>query len=129
MPMIDVYAPEGTFAARQVFWIGFVVTAASALTSLFFAVIGVLGDGAGDPYARYALSRSVALAVAVLALGRLRSRPALILLALTMSLVQGLDALIGLTLGDVFKTLGPAVLAVATSASAVALARRSPEPR
>ena len=129
MPMIDVYAPEGTFAARQVFWIGFVITAASALTSLFFAVIGVLGDGAGDQYALYALSRSIALAVAVLALGRLRSRPALILLALTMSLVQGLDALIGLTLGDVLKTLGPAVLAVATSASAVALARRSPEPR
>jgi hypothetical protein len=129
MPMIDVYAPEGTFAARQVFWIGFVITAASAMTSLFFAVIAVLGDGAGDQYALYALSRSVALAVAVLALGRSRSRPALILLALIMSLVQGLDALIGLTLGDVLKTLGPAVLAVATSASAVALARRSPEPR
>ena len=129
MPMIDVNAAKGTFAARQVFWIGFVITAASALTSLFFAVIGVLGDGAGDHYARYALSRSIALALAVLALGRLRSRPALILLALTMSLVQGLDALIGLTLGDVLKTLGPAVLAVATSASAVALARRSPEPR
>jgi len=128
MPMIDVYAAEGTSATRQVFWIAFVITAASALTSLFFAVIGVLGDGAGDPYALYALSRSVALAVAVLALGRLRSRPALILLALTMSLVQGLDALIGLTLGDVLKTLGPAVLAVATSTGAVALARRSPEP-
>ena len=128
MPMIDVYAAEGTSETRQVFWIAFVITAASALTSLFFAVIGVLGDGAGDPYALYALSRSVALAVAVLALGRLRSRPALILLALTMSLVQGLDALIGLTLGDVLKTLGPAVLAVATSTSAVALARRSPEP-
>jgi hypothetical protein len=129
MRMIDVYAAEGTFAARQVFWICFVTTAASALTSLFFAVIGVLGDGAGDPYALYALSRSVALAVAVLALGRLRTRPTLIVLALTMSLVQGLDALIGLRLGDVLKTLGPAVLAVATSASAVGLARRSPEPR
>ena len=128
MPMIDVDGPEGTFAVRQVFWIGFVITAASALTSLFFAVIGVLGDGAGDHYALYALSRSIALAVAVLALGRVRSRPALILLALTMSLVQGLDALIGLTLGDVLKTLGPAVLAAATSASGVALARRSPEP-
>jgi hypothetical protein len=119
----------GPDAAARDFWIGFVLTAASALTSLVFAVIAVLGEGAGDPYALYALSRSVALAVAVLAVGRLRSRPALILLALAMSLVQGFDALIGVTLGDLLKTIGPAVLAVATSATAIALARRSPEAR
>lgn len=107
------------------FWLCFAMTAASALTSLFFATLGVLGDGAGDPYALYAAARSIALAAAVLSLSWFRSSGSLVVLALTMSVVQGLDALIGVTLGDALKTVGPAFLAVATTSSAIALARES----
>ena len=105
----------------RLFWFCFVVTAASALTSLGFSIAALPGGGA---IAQYATGRSLALALAALSMAALRHRVAMVLVALLMTVVQGLDAVVGIGIGDLVKTAGPAFLAALTLVAAVLLARR-----
>lgn len=105
------------------FWVCYAIASASALISAFYSLSALFGEGAGDTYALYAASRSIALVLAVLSVAILRSRTVLVVLALIMAVVQGLDALIGFADQDVMKTIGPAVLAIITIIAVVALIR------
>ena len=92
------------------------ITLVSAFLSMFFSVRGVrLAETDGERTAAlYAASRSVALfAVAVVpAFGFF---PAWALaVAVTMTIVQGLDALVGIRRPGAWTILGPAALAVLT---------------
>jgi uncharacterized membrane protein len=58
----------------------------------------------------YASSRSVALAVASVVPLLSQTRASLLTIALAMVIVQALDAVVGATIHDRMKTLGPASL-------------------
>jgi uncharacterized membrane protein len=58
----------------------------------------------------YALSRSLALAVASLVPLLSQTRSSLLTVALAMVIVQALDAVVGATMHDRMKTFGPASL-------------------
>jgi len=94
--------------------LGALMTAANALTSLGFSLAALSSAGEAQVNAGYAVSRSLALAVAALGLVRFRSRPTLLALALILSLMQLSDAVIGLLIHDPVKTLGPLLLAMLT---------------
>jgi hypothetical protein len=99
------------------------MTMLSAAVSAGFSIAALMGRGQGDIYAFYAAARSLPLAVVVLGLLWHRSGIGMATMALTMGLIQGCDAGVGLFTGDIGKIAGPAVLAVATLASALALVR------
>jgi hypothetical protein len=105
------------------FWLCAAITAISALVSAGFSIGGLFGPSAVDGFAQYAASRSVALLVAVLFCTALRSRSGIAALALVMSLVQGLDGLIGALAHYPAKTYGPFVFALANAAALVWLLR------
>jgi hypothetical protein len=105
------------------FWVCATVTALSAVVSASFSVVALIGVDRQDQYAMYAASRSIALVLAILVCIVARSRRGVMALALTMGLVQGFDALIGLFAHDPVKTYGPLALAVAGLASVFALHR------
>jgi hypothetical protein len=94
-------------------WACAVITLASALTSPGFSVAAVrAADAPGLANARYAMSRSVALAiVSVVAIAH-QSVPWLAAIAVAMVLVQGGDALVGRMKRDAVKTVGPAATAL-----------------
>jgi hypothetical protein len=108
------------------FWTCAIVTAISALVSAGFSIAALFGPAAGDNIERYAASRSIALAVAVLCCIVLRSREAIAALALVMGMVQGFDGFIGLLAHDPARTYGPFVFALVNLA-ALAWLRRSHE--
>jgi hypothetical protein len=105
------------------FWICATITGVNALVSAGFSVIGLIGPAAGDTFARYAASRSIALLIAVLCCMALRSRKGIAALALVMTLVQALDGIIGALAHDPAKTYGPFVFAVANFVALVWLLR------
>jgi hypothetical protein len=107
----------------RAFWICAIIAALSAVVSASFSVAALGGEGGQDQYAMYAASRSIALTLAVLACITMRSRSGVMALALTMGLVQGFDALIGLIAHNPGKTYGPLALSVAGLASLIALFR------
>jgi hypothetical protein len=94
------------------FWTCAVITTVSALVSAGFSVAGLFGPSGGDILGRYAASRSIALLIGVLCCIGFRSRAAIAALALVMSLVQGVDGLIGALAHDPVKTCGPLVFAL-----------------
>jgi hypothetical protein len=95
------------------FWACAVVTLASALTSLGFSVAAVRTVGeAGLTSARYAMSRSVALAIVSVVAIAFQSVAALAAIAVAMVLVQGGDAFVGWKQHNAVKTAGPAVTAL-----------------
>ncbi|WP_426592941.1 hypothetical protein ACPPVS_14405 [Cellulomonas sp. McL0617] len=96
----------------RLWWAAFAVTAISACVSLGFAIEALVRLGTDDSSAMYAASRSVALVVAVAAVAVVRSRRALIVVALAMIVVQALDAVVGVTIGDLVKSVGPTFTAV-----------------
>jgi hypothetical protein len=112
-----------TQLSTRAFWICAIITVASAVVSASFSVVALLGVARQDQYALYAASRSIALLIASLACIGARSRHGVMALALTMGLVQGLDAFVGLVGHDAAKTYGPLVLSVVGLASLVALHR------
>jgi hypothetical protein len=112
-----------TQSPTRAFWICAIIAALSAVVSASFSVAALIGAGRQDQYAMYAASRSIALALASVACIGARSRRGVMALALTMALVQGLDALIGLVAHDPGKTYGPLALSVAGLASLIALHR------
>jgi addiction module HigA family antidote len=96
-----------TQLSARAFWICAIITVVSAVVSASFSVTALIGAARQDQYAMYAASRSVALLLASLACIGVRSRHGVMALALTMGLVQALDALIGLVGHNLAKTYGP----------------------
>jgi hypothetical protein len=107
------------------FWICATITAISATVSASFSVAGLLGAGIHDRFAQYAASRSIAILLVVLGFLGLRSRIGIAAMALTMSLVQLFDAVIGVLLHDSGKTYGPLFLALIGFVSLAFLLRGS----
>jgi hypothetical protein len=102
------------------FWVCALITLASAMTSLAFSVLAVrAGDGPSRTNARYAGSRSVALAIVSVVAIAAQSIPWLAAVAVAMVLVQAGDALVGRTERDTIKTVGPAVTALVNLAALV----------
>ena len=100
-------------------WVCAGVSAASAYVSLGFSIVAVRVSPRDASAARYALARSIALA-AVATVAFFTGAPAfLVAVALAMILVQGGDAVIGVTLRDRMKTFGPAALAVVDLAALI----------
>jgi hypothetical protein len=96
-----------------VYWFSAVVTAISALTSLGFSITALAAAGERSrTNARYAASRSLALAIAATVPVVTPSRTWLEAVALAMVVVQAVDAVIGVSEDDVMKTLGPAMLSL-----------------
>jgi hypothetical protein len=109
----------------RAFWICAAITAISAIVSASFSVAGLIGAGIHNSFALYAASRSIAIPLAVLIFLVLRSRGGIAAMALTMSLVQLFDAVIGVLSHDASKTYGPLFLALIGFASVAFLLRSS----
>jgi hypothetical protein len=88
------------------------MTILSAGVSCGFSLAGLLGAGRDDSFARYAASRSVALLLTVLIATGIRSRMAIALLGIAMTIVQAFDGVIGALAHDPSKTYGPFAFAV-----------------
>jgi hypothetical protein len=102
------------------YWICAVVTLISALTSLSFSVVALSNsDGKAQVNAMYASARSTALAIASVVVLFDRSRSWLEAIAVTMIIVQLLDAAIGIKIHDKMKTYGPATTALANLAAII----------
>ncbi|ROS75299.1 hypothetical protein [Cellulomonas sp. PhB143] len=110
------------------FWVAAAVTLVSAFVSLGYSVAGVIADGASDEYALYAASRSVALAAAAIAVLTARSTRVLLVVGGAMTIVQAFDGLIGLTIDDTVKTVGPFAAAVVTAVALGFAAREARRP-
>jgi hypothetical protein len=109
----------------RAFWICATITAISAVVSASFSVAGLLGPGIHDSFALYAASRSLAIPLVVLIFLGFRSREGIAAMALTMSLIQSFDAVIGVLSHDASKTYGPLFLALIGSVSVAFLLRSS----
>ncbi len=98
-------------------WAAGAMTAVNGLVSAGFSIAAlVTADGSARVLALYAAARSVPLALATLVYLARRATPELRTLALVLAATQALDALIGFTLHDPGKTIGPAVFAILTLA-------------
>jgi uncharacterized membrane protein HdeD (DUF308 family) len=104
----------------MIYWLCLLVTGVSAVVSAGFSVAAVVSDRK-DVSALHAASRSIALVVGVVVAAFLSSTALAVTLATVMTVVQAMDALIGVRIDDRMKTLGPAFLAVLTAAAAIAL--------
>jgi hypothetical protein len=97
---------------NRFFWPLAAMTALSALVSAGYSIAAVAQYGTGNIYALYALSRSVALVLAVGYALTSRSHTALTATALAMSFIQLIDAWIGSLQHDPAKTFGPLAFAI-----------------
>jgi hypothetical protein len=94
------------------YWICAGVTLTSAIVSFAFSVVAVKGhQNEAKLNALYAASRSAALVGASAVAFFYHRRDWLAAIALTMILVQALDAIIGGIERDAKKTIGPAFIA------------------
>jgi|SRR5580700_3444298 hypothetical protein len=104
------------------YWFCAVVTALSSFISLGFS-IAALASGGDQVNARYAFSRSLALAIAS-AIPLLRpSQTWVEAVASAMVAVQVADAVVGGSQRDAMKALGPAILAMINLVALVLLIR------
>jgi hypothetical protein len=97
---------------NRFFWPLAAMTALSALVSAGYSVAAVAQYGTSNIYALYALSRSVALVLAVGYAIASRTSTALTATALAMSFIQLIDAWIGSVQHDPAKTFGPLAFAI-----------------
>lgn len=106
-------------------WVVLGVTAGSALTSLGFSLAALSSEGVGDRYVLYSLSRSVAIVVGVVVagVGLRRSAAGVTVMGVLMTVVQALDAGVGLVIHESVKTYGPAGLAVVSVLALIGLQR------
>ena len=112
----------------RAWWVAWTVTAVSAAVSLGFAAEAFVDRGPGEETASYAAVRSLALFLAVLAVGLvpdLRSRASLLVIAGAMVVVQCLDGFVGLSLHDALRTVGPFATAVANAVLVMPVLRSS----
>src|SRR5258705_4497018 len=94
------------------FWVCAVMTLLSAGVSAGFSLVGLFDPGSGDGFARYAASRSVALLLTVVIAICVRSRVALAVLGIAMTIVQAFDGVIGVLAHNPSTTYGPFAFAV-----------------
>ena len=99
------------------------MTLVSAGVSAGFSLAGLFGSGSGDGFARYAASRSIALLLTVVIAICVRSRMALAVLGIAMTVVQALDSIIGALAHDPSKTYGPLAFAVLNALMVIWLLR------
>jgi hypothetical protein len=101
-------------------WVCAGITAASALVSLGFAIEALVrGAAVSRLPSRYALARSLALAIAAVVALFTASVGFVVAIAIAMTIVQAADAIVGGLERDRMKTVGPAVLALLNLASVV----------
>lgn len=101
-------------------WVCATITAVSAFVSLGYSLAALAeSETASRTSAMYASSRSLALAVAAVAALFWRSIPHLVAIALTMVIVQAVDAVIGAVIHDRLRTFGPAVTSLANAVAVV----------
>ena len=94
------------------FWSCALTTLLSAGVSAGFSLAGLLGTDRDNSFARYAVSRSVALLLTVLIAIGVRSRVAIAFLGIAMTVVQAFDGVIGALAHDPSKIYGPFAFAV-----------------
>jgi hypothetical protein len=111
----------------RAFWICATITEISAIVSASFSVAGLLRPGIHDTFAMYAASRSISIPLVVLIFLGFRSRAGIAAMALTMSMVQSFDVVIGALSHDASKTYGPLFLGIIGFIS-LAFLLRSSEP-
>jgi hypothetical protein len=111
------------------FWLCVVITLLSASVSAGFSLVGLFGPGSGDSFARYAASRSVALLLTVVIAICVRSRMAVAVLGIAMTVVQAFDGIIGALAHDPSKTYGPFAFAVFNALVVIWLLRGKEEGR
>lgn len=97
------------------FWTCAAITAISAAVSFGYAAVGLRQspDGAARTASQYAFARSAALLVAAVTAPFAGSTGFLAAVAIAMVIVQGADSLIGISIRDRVKTIGPAATAAA----------------
>jgi hypothetical protein len=103
------------------FWTCAIITTASAFTSAGFSLAGLRGAGNARIASLYAAARSLPLAVVSLVPLIAGSHEWLGAVAVTMILVQALDAYIGFEQRDVPKTAGPIFLSLLNLGSLILL--------
>ncbi len=101
------------------------MTLLSAGVSAGFSLVGLFDRGSGDSFTRYAASRSVALLLTVVIAICVRSRMALAVLGIAMTVVQALDGVIGALAHDPSKTYGPFAFAVLNAIVVIRLLREN----
>jgi hypothetical protein len=105
------------------FWSCAVMTLLSAGVSAGFSLAGLFDPGSGDSFARYAASRSVALLLTVVIAICVRSRVALAVLGIAMTVVQAFDGVIGALAHNPSKTYGPFAFAILNALAVIWLLR------
>jgi hypothetical protein len=111
------------------YWACAGITALSARISLFFVARAIgASTGLAQTNARYAAARCLPLALVSFVPFFHHSRPFLVALALVMTLIQALDAFIGVSIKDRMETLGgtSALEMVRSLADVVVRWRRGP---
>lgn len=99
------------------------MTLLGAAVSAGFSLAGLFGPGIGDTIARYAASRSIALLLAVVIAIFIRSRRAVAVLGIAMTVVQAFDGVIGALAHDPSKAYGPFAFAVLNALTVIWLLR------
>jgi hypothetical protein len=103
------------------YWLCLGLSFVSAAVSLGFSLAALFGADGKNVYVRYAAARSVAVLAAVVLAAFVALPVVAFIVAVTMTLVQALDAVIGATQKNAMKTWGPAFLAVLTAVAAILL--------
>lgn len=105
------------------YWVCYGITATNAAVSLGYSLTAAQTGGRAASNALYATSRSAALAALVISVPWWRSGRVLLAAAGAMTVVQALDAVVGLTVDDPVKVAGPAATAAATAITGIMYAR------
>jgi hypothetical protein len=100
---------NATRGAGRAYWLCAGFTLFSAVVSAGFSLFALRMVG-GHEYVLYAASRSVALPFAAVFAMATRSRGGVAAIAIAMTLIQLLDAIIGFRLNDLGRAYGPLIL-------------------
>ncbi|MGY2896983.1 hypothetical protein [Deinococcus sp. UYEF24] len=120
--------PSSPPLLSRAFWVCWAMTSLNALVSAEYSTAALINQGDSNVYTQYAASRSFALVVVILSVGRFQSPQALLALSAVMTLIQLGDTVIGFQLHDAAKSFGPLGLAMLTFASALFLLRANRQP-
>ena len=102
------------------FWVCAGITLISSMVSAGYAVANLRTTHLRSRgVAEYALSRSIALVVVSIIAVFVANTGFLVAVATCMTLVQGMDSVVGARSGDRFKTVGPAMTASANAAALI----------